>query len=60
MDWRTYVEEMAADFIAGHAEVDPREYPRTCEHCGLEVLCRVREMRPVEDDGEGAAEADDA
>jgi probable DNA repair protein len=60
MDWRTYVEEMAADFIAGHAEVDPREYPRTCEHCGLEVLCRVREMRPVEDTSEDAAEAEDA
>ena len=23
--------------------VDPREYPGTCEHCGLHSLCRVQE-----------------
>jgi ATP-dependent helicase/nuclease subunit B len=60
IDWRTYIEQMAADFVAGHAEVDPREYPQTCERCGLEALCRVRETRWLDDDGEDAAEADDA
>jgi hypothetical protein len=25
--------------------VDPREYPETCERCGLHTLCRVQEHR---------------
>lgn len=53
MDWRAYIEKMARDFLAGHAEVDPLDYPRTCERCGLQALCRVHENH-VE-----AAEAED-
>lgn len=59
IDWRDYIEQMALDFVAGHAEVDPREYPVTCEHCGLEALCRVRENRAREsEDDEGEEEVD--
>jgi hypothetical protein len=42
-DWRHAIERLARDFIAGRADVDPREYPETCERCGLYTLCRVRE-----------------
>ena len=59
MDWRQYIEEMAANFIDGDANVDPREYPKTCERCRLETLCRVRESRALMDDEDGE-EADDA
>jgi hypothetical protein len=60
LDWRNYIEKMADDFIAGRAEVDPREYPETCENCGLEALCRVRESRvPGNDDSEDAEEGFD-
>ena len=41
--WREKIEQLARDFIAGRADVDPREYPDTCERCGLYTLCRVRE-----------------
>ena len=59
--WRTYIEKMARDFIAGRAEVDPREYPKTCEHCGLQALCRIQENPPqVEDENGDAEEAADA
>jgi RecB family exonuclease len=58
IDWRDYIEKMAADFIAGHAEVDPRDYPKTCENCGLEALCRVRENRGLADDSEDGAEVE--
>jgi len=57
IDWRAYIEKMASDFIAGSAAVDPRDYPKTCEQCGLEVLCRVLESRRLEDDGEEGEEA---
>jgi ATP-dependent helicase/nuclease subunit B len=60
IDWRDYIEKMAMDFIEGHAEVNPREYPRTCEHCGLEALCRIRENRTLADDDEDGEELDDA
>jgi len=43
IDWRAYIEQLARDFLAGHAEVDPREYPKTCERCCLQTLCRIQE-----------------
>ena len=45
IDWRDAIEQFASNFLAGRAEVDPREYPKTCERCGLQTLCRVQESR---------------
>jgi probable DNA repair protein len=63
IDWRDYIEQLANNFLSGRAEVDPREYPKTCEYCGLQTLCRVAEKRalfdPDEDSGEDEAEAAD-
>jgi probable DNA repair protein len=61
LDWRDSIEQLARDFIAGHAEVDPREYPKTCEYCGLQVLCRIQEHQPQPDadDESDSAEAGD-
>jgi len=42
-DWRAHIEQLARDFLAGDAEVNPRKYPETCERCGLQTLCRVQE-----------------
>jgi ATP-dependent helicase/nuclease subunit B len=39
--WREYIEQIAKDFLAGKADVDPRETPKTCERCGLQTLCRI-------------------
>jgi ATP-dependent helicase/DNAse subunit B len=43
IDWREHIEQLARDFLAGRAEVNPREYPETCERCGLQTICRVEE-----------------
>ena len=43
VDWREYIEQLARDFLAGKADVDPREYPKTCERCGLHSICRISE-----------------
>jgi ATP-dependent helicase/nuclease subunit B len=53
--WDQYIEQLAKDFLAGHAEVNPRDYPKTCERCGLQTLCRVDENR-VALDGDGNEE----
>ena len=62
LDWRDTIEQLAADFLAGRAEVDPRDYPNTCEYCGLESLCRIAENRalldPAEDPGDDSSDPD--
>jgi hypothetical protein len=45
IDWRNEIERLARDFLAGQAEVDPRDYPDTCDRCGLQTLCRIQENR---------------
>src|SRR5581483_3080370 len=59
--WRKYIERMARDFVEGHAEVNPREYPKTCDRCGLYTLCRFLEGQTESiDDTVTDAETDDA
>jgi len=58
IDWREAIEQLARDFVAGRAEVDPREYPKTCAHCGQEALCRISENRIQLDSEEEGAEVD--
>lgn len=41
--WKEYIEGLAKDFLRGRAEVDPRDYPKTCERCGLQPVCRIQE-----------------
>lgn len=43
INWRGHIEQLARDFLAGRAVVDPRDYPQTCERCGLQTLCRIHE-----------------
>lgn len=38
--WRGNLERLAAEFVAGRAEVDPLA-PASCTWCGLQPLCRV-------------------
>jgi RecB family exonuclease len=42
-DWKDYIERLVEDFIHGRAELNPRDYPKTCEHCGLQPVCRIQE-----------------
>ena len=42
-EWKKYIERLAEEFIHGRADVDPRDYPTTCERCGLQSLCRIQE-----------------
>jgi probable DNA repair protein len=50
--WQEAIEQLAMDFFNGRAEVDPREYPKTCERCGLQTLCRIQEKQAVVEDTE--------
>jgi probable DNA repair protein len=61
LDWREAIEQLAKDFLAGQAEVDPRDPPSTCDRCGLQTICRIHENQiagEVGDEREGSASAD--
>jgi probable DNA repair protein len=60
LDWRDCIQQLAKDFIAGRAEVNPRD-PRekTCKRCGLQTLCRIQEREvQLEDEDEFKSEGD--
>jgi ATP-dependent helicase/nuclease subunit B len=41
-EWRRVLEQLAADYRIGQAQVDPK--PGACDNCGLRALCRIREF----------------
>jgi len=57
--WREEIEKLAKDFLSGRADVDPRDYPRTCERCRLQALCRIQELQGAAQDGDESAEGGD-
>ena len=62
LDWRDCIQRLARDFLAGRAEVDPRETPKTCERCGLQTLCRIHEREAQfesEDESESEEDGDE-
>jgi probable DNA repair protein len=62
IDWKKYIEQCATDFVAGRGDVNPRDYPDTCKHCGLQTLCRIQEQEvqiDAGDDSEGEEAANE-
>jgi len=41
-EWRRVLEQLAANYRDGRAEVDPKD--GACDNCGLRALCRIREF----------------
>lgn len=60
IDWRRKIEQLARDFLAGRADVDPRKYPDTCEQCGLQTLCRIHENPPQCEAGKNNSDSEHA
>ncbi len=40
-NWRDVLKNLAEQFAAGNASVQPKRYPKTCAYCGQRLLCRV-------------------
>jgi hypothetical protein len=60
LEWRDYIERMAREFLEGRADVDPREFPATCDRCGLQAVCRITELRTDVDDEDENCEEDES
>ena len=56
--WRAVLRSLGAGFRQGHAPVTPLKR-ETCRHCTLHPLCRVHELRPL-DEGRGSTPGKDA
>ncbi|MDQ6971313.1 MAG: PD-(D/E)XK nuclease family protein [Mariprofundaceae bacterium] len=41
--WRQRINALAAEFVAGHSQVMPRD-AGACSYCGLEAVCRIDEI----------------
>lgn len=42
--WREVLNNLSKEFIAGNAEVNPKNNPETCRYCKLQSLCRIKEI----------------
>jgi ATP-dependent helicase/nuclease subunit B len=45
--WQKVLLDLGQQFLNGEAQVDPKQYPKTCEFCDLPGLCRIAESDPV-------------
>jgi ATP-dependent helicase/nuclease subunit B len=45
--WQNVLLDLGQQFLKGEAQVDPKQYPKTCEFCDLPGLCRIAESDPV-------------
>ena len=41
--WQNVLLDLGQQFLNGEAQVDPKQYPKTCEFCPLPGLCRIAE-----------------
>ncbi len=55
--WRSQLEQLAGDFVAGQAAVDPVDLGIACQFCDLAALCRIAEAQYLEQTGEGERES---
>jgi hypothetical protein len=56
--WQNTLRDLGQQFLNGEAQVDPKQYPKTCEFCDLSGLCRIAENDPAAT-GDDADESDD-
>jgi ATP-dependent helicase/DNAse subunit B len=47
-NWRAALERLGEAFRDGDARVDPKDYPKTCLYCELKSLCRIHELRALD------------
>jgi ATP-dependent helicase/nuclease subunit B len=56
--WQDVLGGLGQQFLRGEAQVDPKQYPKTCKFCDLPGLCRIAESDRA-DAGDEADESDD-
>ena len=47
LGWQKVLSVLGQQFLNGEAQVDPKQYPKTCRYCDLPGLCRIAENDPA-------------
>ncbi len=55
-EWVSRVEQLAADFLAGRAVVDPK--PGACDYCHVASICRIADRVETSDTADESADTD--
>ena len=55
--WRRLIEQLGMDFLAGRADVNPKDQEKICANCHLHAVCRIYENQYLA--GSEANEEDD-
>ena len=62
-EWSGRIERLGEDFLAGRADVNPKDPVKTCRNCHLHAVCRVYENQPLsallEDDRSSEASSEE-
>ncbi|QOJ23966.1 MAG: PD-(D/E)XK nuclease family protein [Gammaproteobacteria bacterium] len=45
--WRQHLTNLAVGFCGGDAQVNPKNFPLTCEYCDMQLFCRIHERMSV-------------
>jgi len=56
--WKEVLLDLANGFLNGEAQVDPKQYPKTCQYCKLPGLCRIAESDRTEAGDESDGDSD--
>jgi ATP-dependent helicase/nuclease subunit B len=56
--WKEVLLDLANGFLNGEAQVDPKQYPKTCQYCKLPGLCRIAESERTEAGDESDGDSD--
>jgi ATP-dependent helicase/nuclease subunit B len=57
--WQETLENLAEEFLAGSAPVQPKDLDATCKYCEQKLLCRIRETEQALNASEEDEDADD-
>jgi len=41
--WRQQIDQLAEDFVAGEAVVQPYDLTKSCQYCDLSGICRIQD-----------------
>lgn len=45
--WKSVMERLAGEFLAGDAVVNPKHRTLTCQYCHLQSICRIKSLSPT-------------
>lgn len=45
--WENTLQQLATDYLSGHAKINPKDMNKTCRLCDLQMVCRINELQLI-------------